>query len=74
MKRSEIIAYQKLQLKMMKMIHQVCVENNIEYYIIGGTLLGSVRHKGFIPWDIDIDIAMTRANYQKFKIVVYILT
>lgn len=69
MKQSEIIAYQKLQLKMMKMIHQVCLENNIEYYIIGGTLLGSVRHKGFIPWDIDIDIAMTRANYQKFKIV-----
>lgn len=69
MKQEEIIAFQQLQLKMMKMIHQVCLENNIEYYIIGGTLLGSVRHKGFIPWDIDIDIAMTRANYQKFKIV-----
>lgn len=69
MKQEEIIAFQQLQLKMMKMIHQVCIENNIEYYIIGGTLLGSVRHKGFIPWDIDIDIAMTRDNYQKFKIV-----
>lgn len=58
---------QGLQLRMMKIIHNVCVKNNIEYYIIGGTLLGSVRHQGFIPWDIDIDIAMTRPNYDNFK-------
>ena len=58
---------QNLQLSMMKIIHKICQKDNIEYYIIGGTALGSVRHQGFIPWDIDIDIAMTRKNYDMFK-------
>ena len=58
---------QLLQLNAMKHIHQVCLKHNIKYYMIGGTLLGAVRHKGFIPWDDDIDIAMMREDYERFK-------
>lgn len=58
---------QQVQLEVMDKLHEICCENKIEYYIIGGTLLGSVRHGGFIPWDVDIDVAMTRENYRKLK-------
>ena len=47
-------------------IHRVCVELGIRYYLIGGSAIGAVRHQGIIPWDIDIDIAMPRKDYEKF--------
>lgn len=57
---------QKVQIEIMDEIHNLCVANGVNYYIIGGTALGAIRHKGFIPWDIDIDIAMQRKDYDKF--------
>ncbi len=63
----ELSIIKKIQLEMMDAIHQVCVDNGIRYYITAGSALGSVRHKGFIPWDIDIDIAMPRSDYGRFK-------
>lgn len=46
--------------------HQFCVENNIQYSLQAGSLLGAVREKGFIPWDDDLDVTLTREEYEKF--------
>lgn len=54
-------------LQIMKYIDRLCRENDITYYIMGGTALGAVRHSGFIPWDDDLDIFMTPDCYEKFK-------
>lgn len=53
-------------LGIMDEIHSFCQEHNIQYFLMQGTLLGSVRHQGFIPWDDDLDIGMFRADYEKF--------
>lgn len=58
---------QKL-LQMMKEIDQICRENDIHYALGGGTAIGAIRHRGFIPWDDDIDLYMTRDNWEKFKL------
>ena len=58
-----------LQLKILeivKYIDKLCKKHNIEYYMIYGSTLGAIRHKGFIPWDDDFDIGMTYENYIKF--------
>ena len=54
------------QIEVLEMIDRICVKYGLKYYADWGTLLGTVRHKGFIPWDDDIDIAMERKDYMKF--------
>ena len=57
---------QKVQVEILLEINKVCQLNNINYQLFAGTLLGTIRHEGFIPWDDDIDICMLRKDYNRF--------
>ena len=63
MKLKEI---QEYSLKVLLNVHEFCRDHGIQYSLAYGTLIGAVRHKGFIPWDDDIDIIMTRENFERF--------
>lgn len=68
-KQQGVIEVQKKILQIMKYIDSLCRDHGIQYYIMGGTALGAIRHGGFIPWDDDLDIFMTPDQYEKFKAV-----
>jgi lipopolysaccharide cholinephosphotransferase len=55
----------KYLLENMISFHEFCEKHDLKYYLLGGTLLGAVRHQGFIPWDDDFDVAMSRKDYEK---------
>ena len=56
---------QKRLVDILKWFHEFCEKNNLKYYVLGGTMLGAARHKGFIPWDDDIDVGLPRDDYEK---------
>lgn len=66
MKELSLQEIQRYSLNVLLHVHDFCVEHNISYTLAYGTLIGAVRHKGFIPWDDDIDIIMTRENFERF--------
>lgn len=56
----------QVELRLMQTVINICDTEKIDYFLIGGSLLGAIRHHGFIPWDDDIDIGMRRSEYQRF--------
>ena len=62
----DIVERKQIMLVMMDWIDSFCRANTIKYFLYGGSLIGAIRHKGYIPWDDDIDICMMRADYDRF--------
>lgn len=64
---SHLSELQKAELDVLRVVSEICKERGLTYYLTGGSLLGAVRHHGFIPWDDDIDILMPRPDYETLK-------
>lgn len=62
---------QETEFQILEEFDRICTKHNLKYYLGGGTLLGAVRHKGFIPWDDDLDVLMPRDDFEKFAKIYY---
>lgn len=69
MNRLSLQDIQSIELDILQVVNDICEKHNLTYYLIGGTLLGAIRHSGFIPWDDDIDIALPRNDYDRLEAV-----
>lgn len=67
---SELRKLQLTILKIIKLFTNICDIHGLRYFMVGGTMLGAIRHKGFIPWDDDVDLGMPREDYEKFLTIV----
>lgn len=67
MRKIDFLEQREILINILKYFDEICRNNNINYSLIGGSLIGSIRHKGMIPWDDDIDVILSRDNY--FKII-----
>ena len=65
MREEKLNTVRQHELEIFQEFDRLCTQNGLKYYVIAGTLLGAVRHKGFIPWDDDIDVAMPRKDYER---------
>ena len=66
MREMTITDIQSEELKILKDFHAFCLKKNLTYSLYGGTMIGAIRHQGFIPWDDDLDVAMSRQDYDRF--------
>ena len=60
---------QEVDMDIVKEVVAICRKHDLSYYMLGGTMLGAIRHKGFIPWDDDIDLGMPRDDYEEFLVI-----
>ena len=64
--KSNIELLHEADLAIVKEVVKICDQNGLKYYMLGGTMLGGIRHKGFIPWDDDMDLGVPRKDYERF--------
>ena len=63
----ELERLQDVQKELISEVKRICLKNNIHFNMVGGTMLGAIRHGGYIPWDDDADIGFLREEYEKFR-------